>query len=151
MSYFSCRCPDFWPNNFSLGGIFKFIGISGYLLFLNAFVYLMVLEVQKKSALRNAQLCCVTTGWVKKWKHMNSTGDLWNVSENFGEEILSSLNSVNSKLRGSLTQNFTPMKFKELPAQNIERVCIYLIKLWLLICSLFGLLRFWYVLSFYGQ
>jgi hypothetical protein len=51
---------------------------------------------------------------------MISAVDLWNVSKNFGVEILNSLNSVKNKLKGSLTQNFIPMKFKELPAQNIE-------------------------------
>jgi hypothetical protein len=46
---------------------------------------------------------------------MTSAGGLWNVSENFGAEILNSLNWVRNKLKGSLTQNCIPTKFKNCP------------------------------------
>lgn len=58
----------------------------------------------KKSGLKKylIMLCYVTIGQVKEWKHTNSALDFWSISENFGEEILNSLNSVKNKLKGCL-------------------------------------------------
>lgn len=56
----------------------------------------------KESALRSTELCYVTIGRDRERKHTNSAVDLWNVSENFGEEIHNTrrLNSVKNKLKG---------------------------------------------------
>jgi hypothetical protein len=45
---------------------------------------------------------------------VSSAVDLQNVSETFGAEIVKNLNSLTNMLKGSLAQNFIPMKSKAL-------------------------------------
>lgn len=52
---------------------------------------------------------------------MSSAVDLQNVSKNFDAEILNNLSPVNTMFRKRLTQNFVPMKVKELQAEKYSR------------------------------
>jgi hypothetical protein len=54
----------------------------------------------------------------KAKNNASSAVDLWNVLENFGMEILNTLNSVKNVLKEHLLLNFIPMKFKELLAEK---------------------------------
>jgi len=51
---------------------------------------------------------------------MNSAVDLQNVLENFGVEILNTLNSVKNMLQECFILNFIPI-FEELFEENVER------------------------------
>ena len=50
--------------------------------------------------------------------HRSSTGNIWNVLENFSVEILKNFNWVNTMLKERLTENIIPLRFKEIMVES---------------------------------
>jgi hypothetical protein len=52
-------------------------------------------------------------------KYMHAAAAVWNVSKNFGAEIVNDLNSVKSMLRERLPLNCISIKFKDFLAEKL--------------------------------
>jgi hypothetical protein len=60
-----------------------------------------------------------------KNENLSSAVYLWNVSENFGIEIMDSVYLVRNRFKECLTQNFIPTKFKELWADRCREGLLF--------------------------